>query len=156
MKELIYFFVNLSLCGILVYIIIDDLNNYRIRNEAIGFLLALFVLNTLVTSSYQEAGLKLAIATGFFLVLLFPYSRGALGGGDVKLLGVAFLWLGGPQRLEFAFLFFLLTLTYVAAAKLGLAPSRGEKAAFIPFAPSIAGAWLLTILASALIGGPQG
>jgi prepilin peptidase CpaA len=149
-QALEYALLKLSVCAVLVYIIIDDLRNYRIRNESIGALIGLFVVETLMRGAYFEAGIQLFIAVVFFLILLIPYSRGLLGGGDVKLLGVAFLWLGDSDRMVFAILFFLLTLLYVVAAKLRLAPSRGKASVFIPFAPSIAGAWLLTIIAGAL------
>ena len=142
--------INLSVCAILAYVIFDDLNNYKIRNQSIGLLIGLFLIKTVISGAYLAAGVQLLIALLLFLVLLIPYSRGLMGGGDVKLLGVAFLWLSDSERMVFAVLFFLLTVAYVVAAKLGLVPSRGKTAVFIPFAPSIAGAWLLTILASAL------
>lgn len=142
--------VKMGVCATLIYIIIDDLRNYRIKNYSLVFLLVLFLADTIIQGAYVDAGIQLLIALIFFVILLFPYARGLLGGGDVKLLAVAFLWLGGPQRMMFAILFFFSTLLYVVAAKCHLAPSRGRTAVFIPFGPSIAGAWLLTLVASAL------
>jgi prepilin peptidase CpaA len=142
--------VKLGVCATLLYIIIDDLRNYRIKNYSLIFLIILFLADTLIQGSYIDAGIQFLIALTFFVILLFPYARGLLGGGDVKLLAVAFLWLGGPQRMMFAIFFFFSTLLYVVAAKCRLAPSRGSAAVYIPFGPSIAGAWLLTLLVSAL------
>lgn len=142
--------INLSVSAILVFVIFDDLKNYRIRNQAIGLLIALFIVKILISGAYSAAGSQLAIAIILFLIFLIPYSQGQIGGGDVKLLGVALLWLDAPERLNFAILFLLLTLAYVVAAKFGRAPSRGKTKVFIPFAPSIAGAWLLAIAISML------
>lgn len=146
---MLYIFIKASVCGILLYIIIDDLRNYKIRNQAIGALIGLFILQTVMDGDYRASGLQILIALSLFLILLIPYSRGLLGGGDVKLLGAAFLWLGESERMVFAVLFYFLTLIYILAVKCGLAPSRGKTAVIIPFAPSIAGAWLLTLTASA-------
>lgn len=148
---MVYILIKLSVCAILCYIIFDDLRNYKIRNQAVVALIALFLVQTLIRGAYFEAGVQFLIALFIFLALLIPYSRGLLGGGDVKLLGVAFLWLGDAERMVFAVFFFFLTLIYVLVAKFGLAPSRGKAKVFIPFAPSIAGAWLLTLAASALL-----
>jgi prepilin peptidase CpaA len=145
-----YELIKLIVCMVLIYIIIDDLRNYRIRNEAIGVLIALFLLEALVRGAYVDAGVQFLIALIFFFLLLIPYAWGLLGGGDVKLLGVAFLWLGDAERLTFSVFFFFLTLVYVVAAKCRAAPSRGRASVVIPFAPSIAGAWLLTMLTSSL------
>lgn len=145
-----YILLKLGICVTLIYIIIDDLRNYRISNRSIGVLIGLFVIQTLVNRAYLDAAVQIFIAFIFFLALLIPYSRGFLGGGDVKLLGAAFLWLADDDRLVFSVFFFLLTLLYVLAAKLRLAPSRGKTTVFIPFGPSIAGAWLLTILTASL------
>lgn len=142
--------LKLSVCAILIYIIFDDLRNYKIRNQAVGALIGLFFLQSVTSGDYLAAGVQLLIAMILFFVLLIPYSRGLLGGGDVKLLAAAFLWLGDAERTIFAALFLVLTLIYVLAAKSGLAPSRGKTMVYIPFAPSIAGAWLLTFVASAL------
>jgi prepilin peptidase CpaA len=143
---LVYILLKLGVCATLIYIILDDLRNYRIRNESVGVLIGLFVIQTLVRGAYLEAVIQFVIALLFFLALLIPYARGLLGGGDVKLLGAAFLWFTDDDRLVFSIFFFLLTLLYVMAAKFHLAPSRGKASVFIPFGPSIAGAWLLTIL----------
>lgn len=148
---MVYILIKLSVCAILCYIIFDDLRHYKIRNKAVVALIALFLVQTLIRGAYLEAGIQFLIALIIFLALLIPYSRGLMGGGDVKLLGVVFLWLGDAERMAFAAFFFLLTLIYVLVAKLGLAPSRGKTMVFIPFAPSIAGAWLLTLAASALL-----
>lgn len=145
-----YIFIKASLCAILFYIIFDDIRNYKIRNQAILALVGLFFLQTVMEGDYRAAGIQLLIALFLFLILLVPYSLGLFGGGDVKLLGAALLWLGDSERMIFAFLFLLLTLIYMLAAKSGLAPSRGKTMVFMPFAPSIAGAWLLTLAVTTL------
>jgi hypothetical protein len=44
-----------ALAAILIFVILDDLRNYRIRNEAVAALAALFLLRTVLRGRYQEA-----------------------------------------------------------------------------------------------------
>lgn len=134
-----------ALVATLGFTIMDDLRNYTIRNEAILILLALFAANVITHGNYAQLVGQLAIAALIFVALLFIYSRGLMGGGDVKLLAAAFLWMSRGEATTFALMMSLLVLIYYAAAKLKLAPSRGKSRVFIPFAPCIAGAWLITL-----------
>jgi prepilin peptidase CpaA len=66
-----------------------------------------------------------------------------MGGGDVKLLTVAFLWVGIGCALPFAVLLLLFAGMHVIATKLGWAETRqadDDERKRIPFAPSVAAA----------------
>ena len=59
-----------ALAAILIFVIVDDLRNFRIRNEAVAALAALFVLQTVLRGQYHEAALHAALppsATGLQL-----------------------------------------------------------------------------------------
>lgn len=135
----------IALVATLLFTIVDDWRNYTIRNEAILILLALFVARMIALGDYAHIGGQLGLAAFMFVTLLIIYERGWMGGGDVKLLAVAFLWLGVAELSTFTLLMCALVIVYYIAAKLKLAPSRGQTRVYIPFAPCISGAWLLTL-----------
>jgi prepilin peptidase CpaA len=135
----------IALVATLVFTIVDDWRNYTIRNEAILVLLALFAARVIALGDYAQLGGQLMLAAVMMVTLLFVYARGWMGGGDVKLLAVAFLWIGVAQLSTFTLLMCALVIVYYVAAKLKLAPSRGQARVYIPFAPCISGAWLLTL-----------
>jgi prepilin peptidase CpaA len=127
---------------ILIFVAFEDLRNFQIRNEAVVALVVLFLLRAAIGGRYWEAFSHSAFAAVMFGVLLFMYSRGLLGGGDVKLLGAAFLWLGISQSFLFSLFFLAFTITYGLFAKLGLVPKRAVAAGTkIPLGPCIAAAW---------------
>jgi len=143
--------IHFALAAILIFVIIDDLRNYRIQNEAVAALAVLFLLRTALRGCYQEALAHAAFAAVMFAVLLLMYvlmnARGRMGGGDVKLLGAAFLWLGIEN--SFVFLLFLIafTLAYALLAKFGSVPRQMITARTkIPFGPCIGAAWLITVI----------
>ncbi|WP_424362196.1 A24 family peptidase [Methylocystis parvus] len=135
----------IALVATLVFTIVDDWRNYTIRNEAILILLALFAARMIALGDYAHIGGQLMLAAFMFVTLLIIYSRGWMGGGDVKLLAVAFLWIGVAELSTFTLLMCALVIVYYVAAKLKFAPSRGQARVYIPFAPCISGAWLLTL-----------
>jgi prepilin peptidase CpaA len=69
-----------------------------------------------------------------------------MGGGDVKILTVAFLSLGLERSSAFALFLSAFAFLYALGARADLLPSRpagtGKK---VPYGPSIAAAWLATL-----------
>jgi prepilin peptidase CpaA len=140
--------LNAALVALLIYVIVDDLRFYRIRNVAVLALLAVSVVSLVMggTVALPAHALFALIA---FAALAAAYARNLLGGGDAKLLAVAFFWIGPSLAVLFAVALFGLTLLYWAGARLSILPHRlvGGRMK-IPFGPSIACAWIVTILAS--------
>ena len=67
----------------------------------------------------------------------------AVGGGDVKLISAALIWVGPEGAVLFALLLAVFTLAYAAGALIGWFPKRRSgSATVIPFGPSIAAAWM--------------
>jgi Flp pilus assembly protein protease CpaA len=133
-----------ALAAILVFVIVDDLRSFRIRNNAVLALVLLFLVRTALTGQYDEASAHALFAVATSAVVVVFYVRGVMGGGDVKLLGAAFLWIGIEGSLAFSLLLLAFSLTYAVLARRDALPRKVVAArARIPFGPPIATAWLV-------------
>lgn len=120
-----------------------DLKQFEIRNELIAVLAGLFVLHAVLSGRWPGIPRNVVLAVLVLAAMLYFYAQGLMGGGDVKLLTVAFLWVGIDCALPFAFLLSLLATCHALAGKLGWVEVRHEgedKRARIAFAPSVAAA----------------
>jgi prepilin peptidase CpaA len=129
--------------ALLFYVAYNDLRHYKIRNELIIALAALFVIHAVVSGRWVGAQWNVAFAALMFVAMLLLYARRLMGGGDVKLLGVAFLWVGIDCALPFAALLLAFAGVHALAARLGWAEvqrASNDARPRIPFAPSIAAA----------------
>jgi prepilin peptidase CpaA len=100
---------------------------------------------------YSVLALHTSFAVFMSLILIGLYARGFMGGGDVKLLAAAFLWVGWNGSLLFSILLLAASVLYTLGVKLELFPSLGDgNRREIPFGPSIA----LALLATVLLTGP--
>jgi prepilin peptidase CpaA len=102
----------------------------------------MYVLYALLTWQWSSLRWDLAFAALMFVLLLGTYIAGWMGGGDVKILAVAFLWTGYLGALPFAILLALFSSIHAGLAKLGWVASQTMTTGHrrIPFAPSVAGA----------------
>ncbi len=133
--------------ALLCFIALTDLRSFKIHNGSVVSLLVLYVLYAAAARSWPEVAANLVLGLAMFGVLLLFYRRGVVGGGDVKLLPVACLWIGDHCVLVFALLLLLLIGVHLLALKLGWARSKTMRArAAIAYAPSIAGALIGSIL----------
>jgi prepilin peptidase CpaA len=146
------YFVLVAASALLLQAAWTDLNEYKIRNELILVLAALFVLYTVLTARWADLKWDVLFAALMFVVMLAFYSIGWLGGGDVKILTVAFLWTGSSGALPFAILLSFFSGVHALAARLGWVESRvtssGRRG--IPFAPSVAAALICTFMLRSL------
>src|SRR5438477_10980176 len=94
-----------------------DLKHYRIGNELILLLVGLFFLYSLASDRWTAAAWHLALAVGILLLLIYPYVHHWMGGGDVKILTVAFLWTGIECALPFVILLLLFVSLHTIAAR---------------------------------------
>lgn len=134
-------------CVMLALIVVDDLRQFRIRNVGVLTLFALFVFACMVGSVEGSWLWHTIFASAVLVTLLGAFSLRLLGAGDVKLLSAASLWIGPEGAMMFAVALLLSTILYCLGAIANLLPKRRIKAkVIIPFAPSIAVAWLTTIL----------
>ena len=139
--------------AVLFYAAVTDLKHYKIRNELILVLIGLFVLHTLSSGHWVSAAWNLGLATVIFAFLAYFYARRWMGGGDVKILTVAFLWTGVECALVFAILLFLFASLHSVAIRLGWAESQqanDDERRRIAFAPSVAAALIAVFMLGCL------
>jgi prepilin peptidase CpaA len=141
--------------AILFYIALTDLKEFKIRNELIIVLVGLFFVHAVVSGRWVGIYWNVGLALVFFAIMLFYYSQKMMGGGDVKLLTVGFLWVGITYALPFAVLLLVLAIVHAIAAWLGWAKVQQVGThKRIPFAPSIAGALIGAFALSLALNDP--
>jgi prepilin peptidase CpaA len=134
---------------VLFYVAFVDLRQYTIRNEFILVLAGLFFVHALVSGRWVEIHWNLGFSLLMFVLMLIAYARNMMGGGDLKILTVAFLWVGLHCALPFAiFLAFFATLYAIAAKLRWVAAQQVDGRTRVPFAPAVAAA----LIASFMIG----
>lgn len=116
-----------------------DMRELLLYDSVNAYLLALGLLRAWVMGLWQEAGCGL-LALGAVMLLLYLFSRGGMGEGDVKLAAVLGCWLGWEQGLT------CLLLAFVGGAVVGLAllacgRAQGKQA--LPFGPFLCAADLV-------------
>jgi prepilin peptidase CpaA len=127
--------------GALLYVAFTDLKEYKVRNELVLVLAGLFILHAVLSGRWTMLHWNVGFALVMFAVMLYFYSQNLMGGGDLKLLTVAFLWVGLACALPFAVLMLIFAALHTLLAKLGrvhFQEVNGRKR--IAFAPSIAAA----------------
>lgn len=137
----------LALC----YIGFTDFRTFKIRNENILLLLVLYVMYAVVARSTLEILANVMLATIMLALLVWLYSKRILGAGDVKLIPVICLWVGGRCALLYSVLLLILIGLHLAAVRIGWAPTHnmsGRRG--IAYAPSLAGALVGIILLGCL------
>jgi Flp pilus assembly protein protease CpaA len=141
------FYVESAAVAVLFYVGLTDFATFKIRNDTVLLLLVLYVIFAFIDRSWMEIFSNIILAAIIFGVLLWFYARAVVGGGDVKFMTVVCLWIGAHCALLFSALLLVLIGLHLIAAKLGWARTKnssGRQA--IPYAPSVAGALIGTIL----------
>jgi prepilin peptidase CpaA len=140
--------------GVLLYVALTDLKEFKIRNDMVLVLVGLFVIHALLSGRWTSAHWNVVLAAFLFLVMLYFYQRSWMGGGDVKILSVGFLWVGIDCAFVFAVLLSIFAMLHAGAAKLGWTEAKqvGERQR-IPFAPSVAAALIACFVLGCLAPG---
>lgn len=81
-------------CALLVVAAIQDVSEYRIPNAIIVMIAVLYPIYFFSAPHAVSWGWSLLIALVFFMIGLGLFSANIMGGGDVKLISVAGLWVG--------------------------------------------------------------
>ncbi len=135
----------------LFWVALTDLREFKIRNEFIAILVGLFLLHALCSGAWVSMQWNFAFALLMLLGGAYAYSLQQIGGGDLKLLAVAFLWTGPWYAAPFVVLLLIFTGAYYIAARFGLAAAKQTAGGLrIPLAPPLAGA-LIGALALGLV-----
>jgi prepilin peptidase CpaA len=138
--------------AVLFYVAFTDFKHYKIRNEVILVLAGLFLLYVFITGSWTTLVWNFGFAALLFLFMLYFYSMRLMGGGDLKLLTVALLWVGPFCAAPFAVFLLFFAGVHTLAAKLKFVKSQveGAEKMAIPFAPSIAAALISIFMVGCL------
>jgi prepilin peptidase CpaA len=148
--------VLLITAGMLLYGAVKDLRDYSISNLFILSLGGLFILHAFLTGRWVTLYENIAFALLMFAVLIVCYARGWMGGGDVKLLVVAFLWVGVRCALPFSLFLLCFAALHTVAIKLKwLEGRRVNDRLKIAFAPSVSAALILSF-ALGCLASPDG
>ena len=135
----------------LFYVALTDLKHYKIRNEVILVLTALFFLHVVLSGRWTILHWNLGFAALLFLIMLYFYSMKLMGGGDLKLLTVALLWVGPFCALPFALFLLLFAGVHILAVKFKLAKAQlADGRTTLAFAPSIAAALICVFMLGCL------
>jgi prepilin peptidase CpaA len=94
MAPQLQFAVLVAFAALMLLAAIEDLRRLVIPNALTLSLCVLWPLHALTASTLLSAAAALGCAVLVFLVGALLFSRGYIGGGDVKLLAVAVLWAG--------------------------------------------------------------
>ena len=125
----------------LFWVALNDFREFKIRNDLVIVLVGLYVVYALIATPWTEILWHVLLAVGMLAIMIYYYSQNLMGGGDVKLLAVAFLWTGPRCALLFAILLAVFVLIHTMAAKYNWVEVQvREKRRRIPLAPAIAGA----------------
>ena len=141
------FYIEIAAVAVLLYVGFTDFRTFKIRNDVLLLLVVLYVLLAIVSRPWLEIIQNVILAVIIFAVLLWFFARGAVGGGDVKLLSVACLWVGVHCALPFSVLLLAFLFLHLGAARMGWAKTKSVAGRYaIPYAPSIAGALIGVIV----------
>ena len=142
-------FIQLVAGMVLIYIGIEDILKFKIKNESVLALLVLFFIAALLHGALWPTVYHVVFGLVMFAVLFAIYALGWLGGGDAKLLAVAFLWVGPENASLFAVLLPLAAAAYYLLHRFAhLLPARPgpNGRTMIPYGPCIAAAWIGTMV----------
>jgi Flp pilus assembly protein protease CpaA len=145
------FYVESALVAVLLYVGFMDFTTFKIRNDTVLLLLVLYLMFALIDRSWIEFCSDIILATIIFGVLLWFYTHGVIGGGDVKFMTVVCLWISTRCALLFSVFVLIFIGLHLIAARIGWArtkPMAGRHA--IPYAPSVAGALIAIIMLGCL------
>ena len=78
----------------LFWVALTDLREFKVRNEFVAILAGLFVAHALSSGAWVSMQWNFAFAILMLAGGAYAYSLQQIGGGDLKLLAVAFLWTG--------------------------------------------------------------
>lgn len=137
--------------AVLIHTAVADLKHYQIKNEIILLLAGLFLVYTFLSNTWTSLYWNFGFALFLFLIMLIFYSRHMIGGGDLKLLTVTFLWTGPFCAAQFSVFLLIFVGLHTLAAKLGFVEMQlKEGRRSIAFAPSIAAALIAVFLSGCL------
>ena len=129
----------------LFWVALTDFKEFKIRNELVVVLAGLYVVHAVVSGRWVSMPWNIGFALLMLAGMTYAYSLEQIGGGDLKLLAVAFLWTGPWSVIPFAILLLIFTGIHYLSARVGWVSAQQTPLGMrIPVAPSVAGALIGT------------
>lgn len=140
------FMVEAAAVAVLGYVAFTDFRTFKIHNSSVLLLLVLYGLYALIARSRHEVLSDIILGAIMFGALFWFYTKGVVGGGDVKLVPVVCLWVGAHCALVFSIFLLIFIFIHLIAVRMGWARTIavGDHPA-ISYAPSVAVALICTI-----------
>jgi prepilin peptidase CpaA len=134
--------------AILIFGALYDLKHHQIPNAVVVMIGMLFFAYAALVGRSGAIPWNMAFATVIFGILLVFYRWQWIGGGDVKLLTVSFLWTGIQLAFPFAVFLLIGTISHVAAELSGVVKTKPASSVKmkIPLAPAVAAAFGATYI----------
>jgi prepilin peptidase CpaA len=131
-----------------------DLREFKISNGLIIVLAVLFFVHAVVSGRWTSLHWNLVLAFSLFCIMLYFYSHNWMGGGDVKMLAVAFLWTGLDCAFVFAVLLAIFASLHGLAARFAwferFGLQQAEEQRRVALAPSVAAALITCFMMGCL------
>ena len=129
----------------LFWVALTDFRKFKIPNGAIVTLAICYFLFAIVSGRWASVAWNVGFAALMLSGMIYIYITDKMGGGDLKLLAVAFLWTGPWLVMPFAVLLLIFIGIHYLAVRFGWATAVQTPAGRrIPLAPSVAGALIST------------
>ena len=129
----------------LFWVALTDFRNFKIRNDAVLVLAGLYLLYALASGRWSSVPWNVGFAALMLAGMIYLYATEKMGGGDLKLLAVAFLWTGPGLVAPFTLLLLAFVGLHYFAARFGwVAAQKSPIGLRIPLAPSVAAALIST------------
>ena len=136
--------VLVTTAALLFYAAFTDLKHFIIPNGLVAVVGLMYFAHAALIGDWAGMPGHFGFALVIFIFLLLAYARRWIGGGDVKLLAVAFLWTGVPDAFVFSLLLCVFAILHTLVVRFGpIAVGRVDDSdgkTRIAFAPSIAAA----------------
>ena len=139
------FYIEAATVAVLCYIGYTDFRTFKIRNESLALLLVLYALYAIPLRSHIDILFDVLFGAVIFGFLLVPYARKLIGGGDVKFLAVACVWVGTHCALIFSAALLIFIVLHLAAVRMRWT-GAAEGGDLIAYGPSVAAALISVIL----------
>jgi prepilin peptidase CpaA len=137
---------------LVVYIAVNDLRDFKIRNELVALLGAMFFIHAGLSGRWVFLYWNVSFAALMFAVTLCGFALRLVGGGDVKLMTVASLWCGLPCAALFALIFTVFAVFHALLARLGwVSAQRVNGQLKVALAPSIAAGLIGVFISGCLV-----
>ena len=131
----------------LVYISVMDFTTHKISNESILCLLFLSFLKFGACDNLQDVGTRLFLMLIIYFIIILLWAYGLYGGGDAKLLIVAFFWLYPHEWIKFYIFISVGGLIYIFFYYIYICIIQGSQISKkIAFGPCIALSWALMLI----------